>query len=75
MEILHMCIRKENGHYWFYKMDEEKIPLQTDKIVEENFWEYAKIFNKDLKSAIENKQAIDWIAIENLKYKSDGTPT
>ncbi|RXG51634.1 hypothetical protein Avbf_15193 [Armadillidium vulgare] len=28
MDILHMCIRKENGHYWFYKMDEEKIPLQ-----------------------------------------------
>ncbi|RXG51404.1 hypothetical protein Avbf_14714, partial [Armadillidium vulgare] len=31
MEILHMCIRKENGHYWFYKMDEEKIPLQVLK--------------------------------------------
>ncbi|RXG54086.1 hypothetical protein Avbf_13000 [Armadillidium vulgare] len=31
MEILNMCIRKENGHYWFYKMDEEKIPLQVLK--------------------------------------------
>ncbi|KAB7500723.1 hypothetical protein Anas_13800 [Armadillidium nasatum] len=31
MEILHICIRKENGHYWFYKMDEEKIPLQVLK--------------------------------------------
>ncbi|RXG67367.1 hypothetical protein Avbf_13477 [Armadillidium vulgare] len=31
MDILHMCIRKENGHYWFYKMDEEKIPLQVLK--------------------------------------------
>ncbi|RXG53844.1 hypothetical protein Avbf_14478, partial [Armadillidium vulgare] len=31
MEILNLCIRKENGHYWFYKMDEEKIPLQVLK--------------------------------------------
>ncbi|KAL7630743.1 UNVERIFIED_CONTAM: hypothetical protein RMT77_019044 [Armadillidium vulgare] len=31
MEILNLCIRKENGHYWFCKMDEEKIPLQVLK--------------------------------------------
>ncbi|RXG61915.1 hypothetical protein Avbf_18752 [Armadillidium vulgare] len=31
MENLHICIRKENGHYWFFKMDEEKIPLQVLK--------------------------------------------
>ncbi|KAB7499779.1 hypothetical protein Anas_14487 [Armadillidium nasatum] len=31
MDVLHMCIRKENDHYWFYKMDEEKIPLQVLK--------------------------------------------
>ncbi|KAB7500832.1 hypothetical protein Anas_12759 [Armadillidium nasatum] len=44
---------------------------KTDKIVGENFWEYAKEFNKDLKSAIENKQAIDWTAVKHLKYTSD----
>ncbi|KAL7631073.1 UNVERIFIED_CONTAM: hypothetical protein RMT77_018627 [Armadillidium vulgare] len=44
---------------------------KTDKIVEENFWVYAKEFNKDLKSAIENKQAIDWTALKHLKYTSD----
>ncbi|KAL7633207.1 UNVERIFIED_CONTAM: hypothetical protein RMT77_016577 [Armadillidium vulgare] len=31
MAILNMCLRKDNGHYWFYKMDEEKIPLQVVK--------------------------------------------
>ncbi|KAL7639187.1 UNVERIFIED_CONTAM: hypothetical protein RMT77_010721 [Armadillidium vulgare] len=44
---------------------------KTEKIVGENFWEYAKEFNKDLKSAIENKQAIDWNAVKHLKYTSD----
>ncbi|RXG59897.1 hypothetical protein Avbf_02016, partial [Armadillidium vulgare] len=28
MDVLKMFIRKENGHYWFCNMDEEKIPLQ-----------------------------------------------
>ncbi|RXG61396.1 Macrophage migration inhibitory factor [Armadillidium vulgare] len=27
MATLNMCLRKDNGHYWFCKMDEEKIPL------------------------------------------------
>ncbi|KAL7632965.1 UNVERIFIED_CONTAM: hypothetical protein RMT77_016675 [Armadillidium vulgare] len=43
---------------------------KTDKNVGDNFWEYAKEFNKELRSVIENMQSIDWFAVKNLKYTS-----
>ncbi|RXG61489.1 hypothetical protein Avbf_16850 [Armadillidium vulgare] len=46
---------------------------KTDQNVGENFWEYAEEFNKELKSAIENMQAIDWIAEEYLANISSET--
>ncbi|KAB7501469.1 hypothetical protein Anas_14755 [Armadillidium nasatum] len=65
-----MDILIENG------LTDEEIELlsKTDKNVGDNFWEYAKEFNKELKSVIENMQEIDRIAVKNLKYTSVETP-
>ncbi|KAL7631085.1 UNVERIFIED_CONTAM: hypothetical protein RMT77_018614 [Armadillidium vulgare] len=46
---------------------------KTDQNFGENFWEYAEEFNKELKNAIENMQAIDWIAEEYLANISSET--
>ncbi|KAL7633208.1 UNVERIFIED_CONTAM: hypothetical protein RMT77_016578 [Armadillidium vulgare] len=62
--------KSSSAQLGFHVMDIHLLS-KSDKNVGENFWEYAKEFNKELISAIENKQAIDWTAEKHLKYTSD----
>ncbi|KAB7494371.1 hypothetical protein Anas_14360 [Armadillidium nasatum] len=57
MEILNMCISKENGHYWFYKMDEEIIPLQVLKNQSPE-----SVFEKEVHTCIDSATGPLWRA-------------